>query len=122
MPAGYRAVRHAMSLAVTYVAAYRPHPGQDAQLLELVRRHVPTLRREGLATDHPVLLLKAADGTLLELASWKSEQHSRAAHDNAAVQQLWAAFAACCDFRALKDLAEAQHMFAHFERVEGVVT
>ena len=111
-----------MNPAVTYVAAYRPHPGKEAQLLELVRRHVPTLRREGLATGHAALLLKAADGTLIELASWKSEEHSRAAHDNAAVQELWSAFAACCDFLALKDLAEAQRMFAHFERVEGVVS
>jgi hypothetical protein len=37
------------------------------------------------------------------------------------VQPLWRAFAACCDFRALKDLAEAQREFAHFERLEGVV-
>jgi len=110
-----------MNLAVTYVAVYRPHPGKEAELLEVVRRHVPTLRSEGLATDHPALLLKAADGALLEIASWKSEEHSRSAHGNEVVQQLWALFAACCDFRSLKDLAEAQKMFAHFERVEGVV-
>lgn len=110
-----------MNHAVTYLAAYRPHPGKEAELLDLIRRHVPTLRREGLVTDHPVLLLRAADGTLVEVASWKSEEHSRSAHHNHAVQQLWGAFAACCDFLALKDLAEAQRMFAHFERVEGVV-
>lgn len=110
-----------MNRAVTYVAAYRPHAGKEAELLEIVRRHVPTLRREGLATAHPVLLLRAADGTLIEIASWRSEEHSRAAHDNRAVREIWGAFAACCDFLALEDLAEAQRMFAHFERVEGVV-
>lgn len=110
-----------MNRAVTYVAVYRPHPGKEGRLLDVVRRHVPTLRAEGLATDHPVLLLRAAGGALVEIASWKSEEHSRAAHDNAAVREVWGAFAACCDFLALKDLAETKEMFSHFERLEGVV-
>lgn len=110
-----------MNQAVTYVAAYRPHPGKDQELLAVVRRHVPTLRKEGLATEHPVLLMKAADGTLIEIASWKSEDHSRQAHHNPVVREVWGAFARCCDFRALKDLAEAQREFSHFERLEGVV-
>lgn len=110
-----------MNRAVTYVANYKPHPGKEAELLALVKRHVPTLRREGLATDHPVVLLKAADGSLLEIASWKSEDSARAAHENKAVMELWNAFAACCVFQPLKNLAEAQQEFAHFERLEGVV-
>jgi quinol monooxygenase YgiN len=110
-----------MNSAVTYVAVYRPHPGKERELLDLVRRHVPTLRKEGLATDHPVLLLQAADGSLIEIASWKSEEHSRSAHGNPAVRELWGAFARCCDFTALKELAEAQREFSHFTRLEGVV-
>ena len=110
-----------MNRAVTYLAVYKPHPGKEAEVLALVKRHVPALRREGLATDHPVLLLKAADGSLLEVASWMSEDSARAAHDNQVVMELWGAFAQCCDFMPLKDLAEAQKQFAHFERVEGVV-
>lgn len=51
-----------MNRAVTYVGVYKPHPGQEAALLNVVKRHVPTLRKEGLATEHPVMLLKAADG------------------------------------------------------------
>ncbi len=110
-----------MNHAVTYVAVFKPHAGMEQELLDLIRRHVPTLRREGLATGDPVLLLKAADGCYVEIASWKSEEHSRAAHGNPAVMEIWNAFAKCCDFRTLKDLAESQKMFAHFERVEGVV-
>lgn len=110
-----------MSQAIVYVAVFKPHPGKEAELLDLVRRHVPTLRREGLATEHPVLLLKAADGSLIEIASWKSESASRSAPGNSAVMELWHAFARCCDFQKLKNLAEAQKEFAHFERLEGVV-
>lgn len=110
-----------MNRAVTYVAVYKPRPGKEERLLDLVRRHVPALRAEGLVTEHPVLLLRAADGSLIEIASWKSEAHSRSAHDNGVVQQLWSEFADCCEFRALRDLDEAARRFGHFERVEGVV-
>jgi quinol monooxygenase YgiN len=110
-----------MNHAVTYVAVFKPHAGQEQELLDLIRHHVPTLRREGLATDHPVLLLKAADGSYVEIASWKSEEHSRAAHSNPVVMEMWNAFAKCCDFRALRDLAETQRMFSHFQRIEGLV-
>lgn len=111
-----------MNRAVTYVAVYKPKPGQDAAVLALIQRHVPTLRQEGLATDHPVLLMKAADGSLVEIASWKSEDAARSAHANPRVMELWGAFAACCDFQPLRNLAETQKEFAHFERLEGVVS
>lgn len=110
-----------MNRAVTYVGVYKPHPGQEAALLNLVKRHVPALRKEGLATEHPVMLLKAADGSLIEIASWKSEDSARSALTNPRVKELWSAFALCCDFQPLKNLDEAQKEFAHFERLEGVV-
>jgi hypothetical protein len=111
-----------MNRAVTYVAVYKPKPGKDAEVLALVKRHVPALRKEGLATNHPVLLLKASDGSLIEIASWQSEDSARAAHANPRVMEIWGAFAACCDFQPLAQLAEAQQEFAHFERLEGVVS
>jgi hypothetical protein len=33
------------------MVAYRPREGAEARLLDLIRDHVPILRREGLATD-----------------------------------------------------------------------
>ena len=96
-----------MNRAVTYLAVYKPKPGKDAEVMALVRRHVPALRKEGL---------------LIEIASWKSEDSARAAHANPRVMEIWGAFAACCDFQQLKNLAEAQQEFAHFERLEGVVS
>ncbi len=108
-----------MSHAVTFVAVYRPRPGKNQELAAIVRRHAPTLRREGLVTEHPTVLLRAADGSIIEILSWRSEEHARSAHDNPAVKELWAAFAQCCEFLPLKDLAEAQKMFAHFERIEN---
>ena len=37
-------------MPVIVIAAYRPKPGQDAALLEILRDHVPYLRREMLRT------------------------------------------------------------------------
>ena len=41
------------------IAVYRPKPGKEAELLQVVKEHVPTLRREGLATDRVAHVMKA---------------------------------------------------------------
>jgi hypothetical protein len=46
------------------IIAYKPKPGKQADLLPLTREHVPMLRAEGLATDHPVTACRAKDGTV----------------------------------------------------------
>jgi hypothetical protein len=99
------------------IACYRPHAGKAAALLDCVRVHVPTLRAQGLITERPPQVLRAADGTLLELFEWKSEDAVKSAHENPAVQELWGRFAAVCDFVTLGTLAEAAEMFPHFEPV-----
>lgn len=48
------------------IVAYKPKPGKEADLLQLNREHVPLLRSEGLATDHPVTACQAKDGTIVE--------------------------------------------------------
>lgn len=105
-------------MGVFVIAAYRPHPGKEADLLQLVREHLPILRGEGLATERPPLVMRAADGTLLEVFEWASREAVERAHASAAVQQLWERFGAVCDYTKLADLREAGEMFAHFEPVE----
>lgn len=105
--------------STTVVASYRPHPGQAAALLELVRIHVPTLRRHGLATDTPVLCLRAAsDGTLIEIFEWTDEEGAQKAHATPEIAELWEAFAKISDFEPLAKLPEAAGPFPHFERIE----
>ncbi len=99
------------------IACYRPKPGQDAALLNCVRDHLPALRKEGLATDRPSVVLRAGDGTLLELFEWKSEEAVAAAHHNVGVQAIWSRFFALSDCVKLSDLAESAEMFPHFEPV-----
>jgi hypothetical protein len=99
------------------IASYRPKPGQEQLLLEVVRTHVPVLRQQGLATQRPVVVLRASDGTLLEIFEWVSEAAVEQAHTNPAVQTLWERFAKVCDFATLASLPGAQEPFPHFEPV-----
>ena len=102
---------------VIVIVAYRPKSGKENELLELVRSRIPTLRREGLATDRPPTMMRARDGTIIEVSEWKSEEAIEAAHRNPNVLAMWQKFFALCDCVPLNTLAEAQEMFAGFEPV-----
>ena len=97
--------------------AYRPKPGKEAELLEIVRSRVPTLAREGLVTDRAPVMMRAKDGTIIEVSEWKSREAIEAAHRNPNVLALWSRFFAVCDCVPLKTLAEAEEMFAGFEPI-----
>jgi len=99
------------------VVAYRPKPGREHELLQLVRSRVPTLRKEGLVTDRVPTVMRSRDGTLIEVSEWKSHAAIDAAHRNPNVLAMWDKFFALCDCVPLKTLAEAEEMFAGFEPV-----
>ena len=98
----------------TVVVCYRPKSGQEAALLQLVRGHVPALRRLGLATDRAPIVMRAADGTLVEVFEWASAAAIEAAHGHPEVHAMWAAFGAACEIVKFSGLAEAQNLFAEF--------
>jgi quinol monooxygenase YgiN len=99
------------------IVAYTPKPGKEAHLLEAVRKHLNVLRAEQLVTDHPASVMRAADGTIVEVFEWRSAEAIGKAHGNAAVAALWSEFGEACDYTPLGKLAEAQHMFAEFDPV-----
>ncbi|MEO5721142.1 MAG: antibiotic biosynthesis monooxygenase family protein [Chthoniobacterales bacterium] len=105
-------------LGVCVIVAYRPKPGQETELLALVRGRVPTLRAEGLVTDRSPILMRARDGTIVEVSEWKSRAAIDAAHQNPTVLAMWDKFFALCDCIPLYDLAEAKEMFAGFEPID----
>ncbi len=103
---------------ICVIVAYRPKPGKEAELLEVVRSRVPTLRQEGLVTDRTPVLMRARDGTIIEVSEWKSRAAIDAAHRNPNVHALWARFFVVCDCVPLNTLSEAQEMFAGFAPIE----
>ena len=72
------------------IVAYRPKPGRDAALEALMQRHHQRLHGEGLVTEREPVLMRAADGTIVEVFEWRSQQAMASAHDNPRVQQMWA--------------------------------
>ncbi|MEY2565225.1 MAG: hypothetical protein QOH88_3418 [Verrucomicrobiota bacterium] len=100
---------------VIVIVAYRPKPGREIELLEIVRNRVPTLLKEGLVTDRVPVIMRAKDGTIIEVSEWKSHQAIEEAHKNPRVLALWNRFFALCDCVPLKTVPEADMMFAGFE-------
>jgi quinol monooxygenase YgiN len=102
---------------IVVIVAYRPKADGEAELLELVRARVPTLRKEELVTDRVPVIMRARDGTIIEVSEWKSNEAIEAAHKNPRVLAMWDKFFAVCDCVPLKTLPEAETMFAGFEPV-----
>ena len=100
------------------IVAYAPKPGKGDALLAAVRKHLQVLRAESLVTDRPASVMRAADGTVVEVFEWRSAEAIASAHGNAAVRALWAEFGEACDYVPLSRLHEAQQMFAEFEPVD----
>jgi len=102
---------------VIVIVSYRRKPGKGTELIDLVRSRVPTLRKEGLATERAPVIMRTRDGTIIEVSEWKSHEAIDAAHKNPNVLAMWNKFFAICDCVPLKTLAEAKEMFAGFEPI-----
>jgi len=99
------------------IVAYRPKPGKERGLLVAVQKHLAVLSSEGLVTDRPAHVMRAADGTVLEVFEWVSADAIARAHSSPAVGSLWREFGEACDYVPLATLPEAQKMFAEFDSV-----
>ena len=100
------------------IAAYRPEPGREGELDALVAEHVPILRAEGLVSDRKPFVMRAEDGTVVEVFEWASAEAASSAHENSTVQATWARFAKICDYVSLADLPESREMFATFTTID----
>jgi hypothetical protein len=97
------------------IAAYKSKPGREDALLAAVRKHGDVLRTENLISNKPPYVMRATDGTIIEVFEWLSSEAVARAHASAAVQALWAEFGAACDYVPVGRLAESQNIFSEFE-------
>jgi hypothetical protein len=97
------------------IACYKPRPGSEEALLELVRNHLPALRAEGLVTDRAPIMMRTADGTIIEVFEWVSNDAIAGAHGNPVVLDLWKRFEAACWYETPSNIVEFQNMFSHFD-------
>ena len=97
------------------ICAFKPKPGMQAQLIEVVEKHWRLLKAEELVTDRTRYAMLAADGTVVEVFEWRSAEAIEKAHHNPAVLAIWKEFEAACEYVPLASLSEALHPFSEFE-------
>jgi quinol monooxygenase YgiN len=102
---------------VIVIVAYRPKPGRESETLDLVRSRVPALRKEGLVTHRAPTIMRACDGTIIEVSEWKSQGAIEAAHKSPNVLAMWNKFFEVCGCVPLNTLSKSAEMFAGFEPI-----
>lgn len=82
----------------TVIVGYRPKPGKQAALDALMCTHFARLYEQGLVTRRRPIMMRARDGTVLEVFEWKFERAIDEAHANPAVLAMWGEYAEVCDY------------------------
>lgn len=75
------------------------------------------LRAEGLISERPAHVMRAADGALIKVFEWLSTAAIERAHSNPAIQASWAELSDACDYVPVAALSDAQQIFSEFEAV-----
>lgn len=97
------------------IVAYKPLPGKEQALHQLIQTHVSILYGEGLVTERKPIIVQSGDGTLIEIFEWKSIEAIDLAHTNPRVQKMWEEFASVCEYVPVSEVAEAKNLFSEFE-------
>jgi len=99
------------------IVAFRPLPGKEDKLMAVTKDHLPILRSQGLVTDRESYVMRASDGTIIEVFEWKSSKAIEEAHKNPAVLAMWQKYSEACEYVTLSSLKEFSNLFAEFEPV-----
>jgi hypothetical protein len=62
----------------------------------------------------PPMIMKSADGTVVEVFEWISKQAIEDAKQNKDVQEYWAKYKEVCDIMPVSNLIEANTYFSEF--------
>jgi len=81
----------ASTAANAVMGVYRARERCEERLVDLLRRHYPTLNSLGLVTRRGAILLRSPEEPVfIEIFEWKSQDAIRIAHEAREVQALWA--------------------------------
>jgi hypothetical protein len=98
-------------MGLMVICCFRPKPGKESELEQVVADHLPVLRSQGFATDRPAVAMRASDGTIVEVFEWVSAEAVAAAHSNPEVGKLWERYFAASTAVPYGELAEARELF-----------
>ena len=105
----------------TVICRYKVKPGKEEEMVQLLKKHWPTLHAAGLTTnDKPVIYRSLPSGkpggghdapnTFVEIFSWKNGRAAGVAHETPEIMAVWEPMGAICE-----DMD-----FPHFERLDIV--
>jgi quinol monooxygenase YgiN len=100
------------------IAAFKPNPGKEQELLAVLADRLPLLRRLGLSTAREHIVMRSESGVIVEASEWVSDAAIETAHHTPEVLALWQRFDECSTYVPLQTLPEASQMFATFEAIE----
>ena len=101
-------------------ATYLPKEGKDQVLLDLLRKHLPTLRSLQLATDRQNYLARSENGTIIEVFEWASMNAVRAAHNHPAIIDIWEKIGQLAEIVPMASLQEGAHPFPVFDLLNPI--
>lgn len=98
----------------TVVATYRVQAAREAEFLELLRRHWPTLRALDLVTDDPPTVYRGEEEEggpiVFEIFTWKDGRAPETAHHTPQVARIWEAMGTLVEERGGKPKFEFPHV------------
>lgn len=97
------------------IVCYKPKDGKAEILHQLMREHYANLKSQDLVTDRKPVIMKAKNGTIIEVFEWKSQAAIIEAHSNPVVLKMWGQYAEACDMIPLVQIEEAANLFPGFE-------
>ena len=64
------------------MVGHQPKEGKETELEQLVLIHHQKLNKEGLVTERQPIIMKSAEGAIIEVFEWLSEAAIEQAHSN----------------------------------------
>ncbi len=105
-------------MGIIVISCYKPKEGKNETLKALMRTHLPRLVKEGLVTDRASIMMEAADGTIIEVFEWVSDEAIKNAHTNPEVLKMWGEYAEVCQYIPIGTVPEATQLFSSFKPFE----
>ena len=99
------------------IVAYKPLTGKHKALEELMLKHWKILAGQKLVSDRQPIIMKASDGTFIEVFGWRSAEAMGEAHSNPEVLKMWDEYASVCEYVPIGSLEESNNLFSEFEPV-----
>jgi hypothetical protein len=99
------------------IVVYKPLKGKERGLEAIVSKHLEILKNENLVTDRLPIVMRSANGCIVEVFEWLSQQAIQSAHTNPEVLKLWNEFSAVCEYEKPVNVEEFNNFFSEFEPI-----